>query len=684
MPIPQSKRLLALSTPLGADTLVPWAFSGREAVSELFEYTIDMVSEEPALDPSRILGQRITLTLRHTGTAERYFNGIVRKLEQGMPHGIGLRNYRAVVVPELWLTTLRRDSRIFQDKSVKEIVKAVLADAGITPRIRAIGGQTVRGYCVQYDETDFNFISRLLEEEGLFYFFKHSKDGHEMFIGDATSHYEDCDEKEVTLTTTGHFQGAALASWEVGSALFSGKVTQRDYDYEAPAKDLKTEITTGKQPALLKKHEVYHYPGRYADRSVGTKLTDARIEALEATHQQYSGSGSSAGLYPGGKARLKGAIYKAPESSAFVCLEVEHSARDDSSLSQQAAPPSYSNRFRAMADSALFRPQRRATRELVRGPLTALVVGPSGEEIYCDKLGRIKVQFHWDRQGKKDENSGCWVRVAQMLAGKNWGSQFIPRIGMEVVVQFLHGDPDRPLVVGTVYNGENAPPYGLPANKTQSGLKTRSSPKGDGANFNELRFEDKKGEEQIYFHAEKDFERIVENDDALEVGNDQSIEVKKNRAKTITEGNETIAIKEGNRTTTLGKGNDTLKIDTGNRAATIAKGNDALTLDKGGRTVDLKGAGNHVLKLAQGNADVTLQSGNYTLKASAGKISIEAAQSIELKVGGTSLKLSPTGIEMKGPMVKIQADAKAEVKGALVDVSASGMLTLKGGLTKIN
>ena len=674
MPIPQKDRLLSLVTPLGQDILVPFAFRGREAMSELFDLTIDMVALESdigtysgeGIDLSRILGQKVTLAVRLPGGTQRYFNGIVARLTHGMPHGIGMRRYRAHLVPDLWVTTKRRNFRVFQDKSARDIITEVLSDAGLRASFRALGGNTVRSYCVQYDETDHNFICRLLEEEGLFHFFLHSRGGHELIIGDSPSHYETAEEGKVSLHTGGGFHGAALDSWEWNAGLISGTSTQTDYDFVDPRQVLTTTVSTGLQPALQKAHESYHYPGRYIDKAVGDKLTEARIGAEEAMHRVIEGSGTSAGFFAGAKARLDAHPYGTERGSDFVCIEVVHEARDETQLSQSAGAPHYANRFRALPASVLFRPPRRALREQVRGPLTARVVGPRDEEVHCDRFGRIRIQFHWDRKGAGDGKTTAWVRVAQLMAGKHWGAQFIPRVGMEVVVQFLNGDPDQPLVTGTVYNGDNMPPFALPDNKFQSGIRTRSAPKGGKDDFNELRFEDKNGDEEVFFRAQKDFSRVVKNDDALEVGNDQTIKVQRHRNLTIEEGNETS------------------KIDKGNRRTTLAEGNDALTLTKGSREVNLDGSGGHSLKLNSGNASVELKSGSYKLQAKSGKIEIEAARSIELKVGGSSVKLTPQGVEIKGTMIKVQGNAKADLKAPLTEVNASGILTLKGNLTRIN
>lgn len=656
--------LFDLTTPFGDGTLVPVSLRGREAMSSLFEYEIDMVSADHALDPERILGEGVTLILRHASESPRYFHGIVRHFSARGAVGRDQRLYRMVVVPKLWLTTLRRNFRFFQEKSTKDIVEEVLrAIEGLAFDFRATGGTTQREYCVQYDETDFNFVSRLLEEEGLFYFFSHADGSHTMVIGDLAAHYDDCPQTEVMLLHEGTFRDGGLTDWAAAAEVISGVFQQKDYDFINPASDLKTEIRTTLGPAIHAQQTDYSYPGRYAARAVGTKLGEARIEAAEARQTMFDGAGSVAHLMPGAKTRL--AADPAGTAQGFVCVSVDH----DASLAQdttRAGFLSYSNSFRAVDDQTAFRPLRKAERPRVLGPLTATVVGPSGEEIFCDRFGRIRVKFHWDLDPATDDSRSCWVRVAQMLAGRSWGTIFTPRIGMEVVVQFLNGDPDRPLVVGTVYNGDNMPPYGLPDNKTQSGIKTRSTRDGSAETFNELRFEDKAGSEEVYLHAEKDFRRVVENDDTVEIGHDQSLTIKNNRVKTIEDGNETITLKSGNRSTK------------------ITKGDDSLILGQGGRSVSLDGPGNDALTLAGGNATVTLKSGDYTLKASGGKVSVEAATSIQLKVGSSTLKISPSGIEMKATQVKIEGLGSVAVKGPMVKIDGSAVVVIKGGLTKIN
>jgi type VI secretion system secreted protein VgrG len=307
---------------------------------------------------------------------------------------------------------------------------------------------------------------------------------------------------------------------------------------------------------------------------------------------------------------------------------------------------------------------------VVHGSQTAVVVGPSGEEIYTDKYGRVKVQFHWDREGKKDANSSCWVRVSSAWAGKSWGAIAIPRIGQEVIVDFLEGNPDRPLITGRVYNNEQMPPYSLPDNQTQSGLKSRSSKSGSTDTFNELRFEDKKGSEEVYFHAEKDLKTVVENNEVLEVGL-----VKKDPGKqTVTvHGDQTITVNDGNQATTIKKGDQTVDVTLGKQTITV-KGNQATTIKQGNRTVEL----------SMGNDTLTIKMGNQTTKLNLGKSATEAMQSIELKVGQNSIKVDQMGVTIKGMMVKIEGQIQTEVKGLITKVDGTAMLMAKGGITMIN
>lgn len=710
--IVQTGRLLSLTSPLGADALIPTAFQGEEGVSRLFGFTIDVVSTKESVAAADLLGKPVTLSVARKDGEARKFNGMVRRFAAGPMAGRGYRSYRLELVPDLWKLTRTSDCRIFQQKTVVQIIETLLSEGGVSnfKKQGLSGTHNARDYCVQYRETDFAFISRLMEEEGIFYYFTHEEGKHTLVLSDSASGYGDG--LDGSLEYGNRAQGAELVvhSWRPGFAFQSGKWTLDDYDFEAPGTDLQASTATVLSVSAFKSWERFDYPGGYAVKADGTNFSRLAMEADEADHQTCDGESGYRGLGPG----LKFTMAKHPAASeqgkAWTPVLLRHEAVDNSHFGNQTSPPSYVNSFTAIPAATPARPQRVTPKPVVQGPQTAAVTGPAGEEIYTDKYGRVRVRFHWDRLGKNDETSSCFVRTAQIMAGKNWGAQFVPRIGMEVVVAFLEGDPDRPLVVGCVYNGDNLPPYTLPDNKTQSGFKSRSSAKGDASTFNELRFEDKKGSEEVYLHAQKDFKRMVENDDSLQVDHDQTIVVKNDRKLTVSEGNETIEVTKGNRATTISAGNETLTVSKGNRSVAIAKGTETLTVSEGKRTVTVAGGddvhevskgdrtvtvgqGDDVLTVSRGDATLDVKQGDYavklgsgsvSIKASAGKISLEAMQSIELKVGANSVKIDTAGVTIKGTMVTVQGDAQCQVKSAMTTVSGDGTLTLKGGMVMIN
>jgi type VI secretion system secreted protein VgrG len=675
--ITQDQRLLSVESPLGPDTLLIAGLSGTEGMSRLFEFRLDLFSATTDIKAEQVLGKSVTVAMARPGGDPRYFNGVVRRFAAGPIGGRGLRSYEAAIVPTAWLLTQTSDHKIFQAKNAKDIIEDVLKAHGVTNyRFGVINEQhPVRDYCVQYGETAYDFVQRLMEEEGIFYFIEHARGQHTIVIADDKAAYVDAADKEVTYTADSMLTNA-VHSWLPTYAFQSGKWTQRDFDFENPSKikDLETEQATSLSVSDFSKYERFRYPGLYVKRSDGGLLTRLQMETLESDFCVIRGDGDLASFVPGAKFKLS----NDPDGSkSYVLTEVTHRATGASLQAGDGGGESYANSFACMPADTVFRPPRLTPKPMVHGPQTAIVSGQSGQEIYTDKYGRIKVQFHWDRYGKSDENSSCWIRCAQAWAGAKWGAIFTPRVGMEVVVEFLDGDPDRPLVTGCVYNGDNGVPYTLADNKTQSGFLTRSSQQGSAATANELRFEDKKGEEQILFHAERDFLREVEHDDTLTVGHDQTITVDNNRTETV-KVDETITI-QGKRTETVQKteavtvqqdrthtiqGKDTATV-TGNSTLTVSSGNRAVTLDSG-------------------NYTLTASAGNITLGASAGKVTIEAMQSIELKVGGNSVKIDQSGVTVKGILVKLTADGAANLEGSMTTVKGSGMLALSGGLIKLN
>jgi type VI secretion system secreted protein VgrG len=487
--------------------------------------------------------------------------------------------------------------------------------------------------------------------------------------------------------------------------------------------------------------EVYEYPGRYAQRFDGVapgggdqasnvqKIYDDNARTAGIRMQQEAapalaaeGEGNVRQLASGCKFTLNGHF---DADGSYVLTRVEHEANLAGSYLQpetdQGGGFLYTNRFRCTPAALPFRPALVTPRPRIDGAQTAVVVGPQGQEIFTDKYGRVKVQFPWDRQGKKDSNSSCWVRVATTWGGKQWGFIQIPRIGQEVVVTYEEGDPDRPLITGSVYNAEQMPPFTLPDNMTQSGTKSRSTTQGEAENFNQLWFEDKKGSELVYFHAEKDFQRVVENNDTLTVGADkkdkgdqtvtvfnnqtltvgsgeanaddgsQTVTVYKNRTTTITTGDETLDVKQGNRTVNVDQGDDTHSVKTGKREVNVKTGDSTLNVDTGNREVNVK-TGNDTLKVSTGNRQVTVTLGNDTLtvntgnqstKVSLGSSTTEALQGITLKVGPSSIEITPMGITIKAMQVSVQGQLQTEVKGIMCTVSGEAMLQAKGAITMI-
>jgi type VI secretion system secreted protein VgrG len=658
MGLSQADRLIAVTTPLPQDVLLLTGFSGREVMSRLFTYHLEMFSQEEDIDPTKLVGQPISWLVQPAEGDARYFSGFVSRFSAGGTSRRKFRTYRAEVVPWVWFLTRASDCCIFQDKTAVEIIEAIFAKYGFDSNYdkKDLSKTYVkREYCVQYRETAFNFVSRLMEQEGIFYYFRHDKEKHTLVLADQISACKPLSSGGQVVFGTGSKGKDLLQSWEHQYELCSGAWAQQDYNFETPSTNLLSSVNTKLKVTAAKPYELYDYPGEFKDKDGGKAFTTLRMEEEESSYEVVSGSCEIHEFTPGASFTLADHEVDSEKGKSYVLTSVSHSASDYTYFND-SSPPQYSNQFTCIPDKTQFRPARITPKPLVQGPQTAVVVGPKGEEIYTDKYGRIKVQFFWDRLGKKDENSSCFIRVAESLAGKNWGAVFLPRIGHEVVVEFLEGDPDRPLVTGSVYNKDMMPPYTLPDKMTQTVLKTRSTKGGSADNFNELRFEDAKGKEDIFFHAEKDFHREVENDDDLKVGHDQTITIKNNRTEEVQEGNESVTITKGNRTVTVKQGNDSHQIKQGNREVVIEMGND----------------------------DLKIKMGNQTTKLDMGASSTEAMQSITLKVGQSSITIDQMGVTIKGMMVSIEGQIQTQVKGLITQVNADAMLKMQGAITMIN
>jgi len=655
----QANRPLQITTALGTDVLLLANLSGREAMSELFEFRVQMYSENGSIAPKDVLTTSATLSIQLRNAGSRYINGIFADFVQaGQDRQTGLYTYQGTIVPAFWLLSLYSNCQIFQNKSVPDIVEAVLGARSLSNYEKSLSGSySPREYCVQYRETDLNFISRLLEQEGIAWYFKHENGKHTLVLTDQTKSAPEAPQTPVSWLRSAPVGAispqTSIWSLDHRNSVRTAKTTLTDYNFETPATNLLSTTSTIIQRANTTQ-EVYDYPGLYDAKADGDTYARVLMEEFETAAETVDGTSDCESFAPGYQFTLSD-HFRDDYNIAYLLTTVTHSASQSAYVAGSSDEFQYQNHFQAMPVKVAFRPPRRTPRPTISGMQPAVVVGPSGEEIYVDKYGRVKVQFFWDRVGKKDENSSCWVRVASIWAGKNWGWITHPRIGQEVLVDFLEGDPDRPIVVGRVYNADQMPPYTLPDNMTQSVMKTRSSKGGGTDNFNEIRFEDKKGSELFFLHAEKDMTTEVEHDDSQTVQNDRTIVVDGKHTETITKDT-TITIKEGNHSLTINQGNQSITVDTGNQTT----------------------------KVSTGDQSITVSMGNQTTKVELGSASHEAMQQIELKVGQSSIVLDQQGVTIKGMMISIQGTVQLEAKAVMTTVSADGIMTVKGALTMIN
>lgn len=708
MPKTQANTFVSVSTPLGSDVLLLETLSGVESISRPFHFELGLLSEDPEIDFTKIVGQPITITLDLHGANEpRYLHGHIRSFTQ-LRNRDGFAHYRAELVPWLWFLTQTTDCRIFQNKSVDEIIEQVCQDLGHRDLRSDLSGSYAKlEYCVQYRETDFAFVSRLMEHFGISYFFEHKKDKHVLVLVDSPAKFPECPGqkkaryKEDDRVTDLLADPGIITDLQLRQEVHSGKISYRDHNFERPPQTLEV-AAKGTIKVDYASYEQYDYPGKYLVRDQGESLAKLRMQSLEARHLMISGSSTCRPFLPGYTFELT--EHPRPDANTkYLLLSVRHDLCAGGYTKDVAT---YTNCFVCIPAKAQLRPERLTPKPRVEGPQTAVVVGESGEEIYTDKHGRIKVQFFWDRQGKQDQESSCWVRVSQGWSGKGWGAMFIPRIGMEVIVDFLEGDPDQPLVTGAVYNAQQTPPYPLPAERSKSTIKTNSY-KGDG--FNELRFEDKSGSEEIFVHAQKDQNEVILHDHTTDVGNDQTLKVGHDQSETVGH-NQTVGV--GNdQSITVGH-DQTVQIDndqntsvSGHMMVTISKTltetvginyaetvGMAMELTVGASFAETVGISKNVnigkslsesigashsesikdnltveagknIQLTAGK-QITEKSGKELTLDAGTKVVIVAADEISLKTGSASIVLKKSG--------------DISISGAKITVKASGDLVLKG------
>ena len=703
MPI---QREVEVSSPLGEGALLFHRMTAREELGRLFEYELDLLSKDEQIKFKDVLGQPLTVHLDLPSGKKRHFNGFATRFSQ--PGKVGNYSaYRCVLRPWLWFLTRTTDCRIFQEMAAPDIIKQIFRDQGFTDFEESLSGQyRTREYCVQYRETDFNFVSRLMEEEGIYYYFKHEKTRHLLVLSDSYSAHNPIPEYEQIPyhppTETLAREEDHIFDWQLAQEIQPGVCSLNDFDFERPKAGLAVKSSIKREHAQAGM-EIYDYPGNYLMTKDGEGYARTRIEELQSQFEQVAAKANARGLAPGGLFELT-EHPREDQNREYLVVSATHQVRSQEYESRASAKtePLYECVFTCIDSHQPFRSSRLARKPTVQGPQTAIVVGPSGDEIWTDKYGRVKLHFHWDREDRPDENRSCWVRVAQVWAGKGWGGIAIPRIGQEVIVDFLEGDPDRPIITGRVYNADNMTPYELPAHATQSGLKSRSSKGGTPENFNEIRFEDEKGAEEMYIHAERNRTIVVEADEnhsvgasrTRTVGSTESATIGTDRTKKIG-ANETEAI-GANKTITVGANHD----------ETIAAN---MTLTVGAnQTVTVGAAANHAV-----GGPMTLSVGGPLTITSASesntKFGAFAEHTFGVKhetigglkselVGGAKMEAF-AGLHVsvaagakieKGPMKQLLADS-VEIESTSVKISAPSIklssggasITLKGGNVKI-
>lgn len=668
----QDDRLLAIDTPLGKDVLLLSGISGEEGISQLFSFDLRLLSVNSDIAFEEIVGKDVTISITLADGSRRFLSGILSEFGQG--HGFEgatarsyLTTYSATMVPWMWLLTRTGTCRIFQNLSVPEIIEQIFSEQGFPNyKLQVNPSCKKREYCTQYRETDFSFISRLLEEEGYYYFFEHEDGRHVLMIVDTNSANPLCPgQKSARMQLVGGYAETEdrITGLHKRKKIRTSKYSSNDFNFKSPDTDLNVSVDT-LDILGTKKWERYEFPGLYDNRADGDNRARVYIEEQETRLTDISGSSNCRSFASGYRFRLLDHYQESLNNQEYLLTMVGHNAEQGGYRSgeSKSSDSSYSNYFVCIPYEVQYRPAPRTPRPEIHGAQTAIVVGPPNTEIYTNEYGQVKIQFHWDRKGNMNETSSCWIRVAQLWAGNGWGGMFIPRIGQEVVVTFLEGNPDRPLITGTVYNGGKRPPYSLPDNKTMSTIKSNSTTGGGGSN--EIRFEDKKGAEEVYIHGQHDMNTVVENDQQLVVHRDRTVNVDqdttehigRNHSCTVV-GNREVDI-TGNDTETI-HGSQTLQIgagqyiNVGGTQTVIVDSNQTVTISSS-QSVSVVGSAMETVggskTITVGGSQTDTVTGSFTL--SCGGFTVISGGPINVTSGGP-LSITAPAVSLNTPVVTV-------------------------------
>ena len=628
----RSKSLLQLTSPVGTDVLIPTFLSGHEEIGRPYAYKLKLVSEDSTIDPNRLLHQPGCVILRRDKLVARYFAGVFQEFSADGPARPGMASYSALLVPKLWFLNQTIDCRVFQQMSIVDILQQVFDDAGLpSVTFRIFGDRPKLGYITQFNETDFQFATRLMEEAGYFYFFEHAAGGETLIVADANAAFDDIPEGQLRFDSA---KGAedVLEHWQAPSATAWGSVTLKDYDPASPSTILQATHQASDGAPGGQSRDVFYWPATRLETERVADRAQRMIEASQVEVAQSSGAGIFRNMVAGGRFTV---VNPGGQSTSTCIVRWLSIGVVDESWVTGGASSQYHNSFVCFPDEVPWRHPITPSRPRMAGVYSAIVLGPSGEEIYVDDLGRIKVRLMWDWRNETNADQAIWARVIQPWAGGGFGGQFTPRVGMEVAVAFVDGDPDRPVIIGGLYNGNQQPIYSA-ADKTKSGFRSRSSPGGGSGDFNEFTFDDKTGQELVYLRAQKDIRSEVVHDATHTVGNDRTRTV--GAAEKVDIGtHQTITVGQG-RSTTISQADDTLDV-------------------------------------AQGDLSITVDQG---------KVSITAMQSIDLQVGGSTIHIDQNGISISAMSVSINGQMTASMSSPMVSISGDASTDISGGVVTIN
>jgi type VI secretion system secreted protein VgrG len=644
-------QLLSLQTALGQAALQPISFHAEESLSAPYSVTVEAISTQAAIDPDLILFQPACLTVTFGSEAPRIMHGMVRFF---VATGEPVRDqfaYTLTFVPKLWFMGQTHDCRIFPEMAIADILTSICGDSGQTIAVNVYGRKPAKPYVTQFNETDFAFFSRLVEEAGYFYYFTHTASDHTLVITDQNQGFVASPKPSTTIAHQGGGTDVLTAWHKIGTTAH-GSFHLLDYDLTQPdTLPENTQTTTLATPGAAAR-DVFEWPALELTQSDVEARARLKMEAAEAEAGLIEALGANPDFMPGTRFTIAADPYTGAANVEYIVRAVSSSGHDQTWVAGGGASD-YANRIVAFPSATVWREKFVTPRPVMAGIHSAVVVGDSGEEIHSETYGRVKVRFFWDHRQTITADNGIWVRVIQPWAGNTWGWQSLPRVGCEVAVAFFDGDPDRPVIVGGLYNADMMPVFPISAQQTKTGLRTRSTTGGSDSTFSEFSIDDNKGSELVFLHAEKDMFTEIENNDTLTVGNNQSITITNDRTLTV-KAKETIEVDDA-QTVTVKNG----------RTTTISAAGDSLTVNDGGITM-------------------TAKQSDIAVEASMGNITLTAMNSIKFTVGGNSIEINAEGVTINATKVSVQGQAMVQIQGPMTQVSADGMMTLKGGVMMLN